>query len=115
MGWAGALVEAWCRVFRELPPDDDGSTEADAHASPEPELPPDDTMLRIKEVARQTGISESTIKRKVIAGDFPKPMRLSSHRIGWPARDVRRVRVRWPCAHATLCIYNAVTAVTLYK
>jgi prophage regulatory protein len=85
-----ALFEAWCRVFNELPPDDDSDDTAPQDpATSEPELPPDDSMLRIKEVARQTGVSESTIKRMALDGRFPKPMRLSPHRIGWPARDVR--------------------------
>jgi hypothetical protein len=57
-----ALVERWCAVFGQLPPDDDA----------EPELPDDTTMLRAKEVARLTGLSLSTLKRKVISGEFSK-------------------------------------------
>jgi prophage regulatory protein len=88
----GALVERWCELFGTLPPDDaeelngiagDQSTNK---AEPEPE---DDTMLRIGEVIRLTGISGSTIKRMVVDGRFPKPLRLSPRRIGWQARDVK--------------------------
>jgi prophage regulatory protein len=89
-----ALAEAWCRVFGELPPDDDasdGSGEAPdpEPPQPEPELPADDTMLRTKDVLRLMGLSRSTLKRMVIDGRFPKPMRLSPRRLGWPARDVK--------------------------
>ena len=89
--WEGqALVEAWCRVFGELPPSDDDADAAKQEPSePEPELPADDTMLRAKDVVRLTGLSLSTIKRMVIDGRFAKPMRLSPRRIGWPTRDVR--------------------------
>ena len=52
-------------------------------------LPADDTMLRISEVVRLTGISVSSIKRMVEDGRFPRPMRIGIRAIGWPARDVR--------------------------
>jgi prophage regulatory protein len=84
------LVERWCELFGSLPPDDDAS-EPDGNASPktsEPE-PEDDTMLRMGEVVRLTGISGSTVKRMVIDGRFPKPMRLSPRRIGWKAGEVK--------------------------
>jgi predicted DNA-binding transcriptional regulator AlpA len=34
-------------------------------------------------------VSDSTVKRMVVDGRFPKPMRISARRIGWPARDVK--------------------------
>ena len=83
-----ALAEAWCRVFGELPPDDDGDETA-APLPPQPELPPDDTMLRTKDVLRLIGLSRSTLKRMVIDKRFPAPVRLSPRRIGWPADDVK--------------------------
>ena len=82
-----ALAEAWCRVFGELPPDDD--VDDAAPSPPQPELPPDDTMLRTKDVLRLIGLSLSSLKRMVIDGRFPKPVRLSPRRLGWPARDVK--------------------------
>jgi prophage regulatory protein len=86
----GALVEAWLRVFGEFPPfDDDSADQSEAPAAPETELPPDDTMLRTKEVLRLISVSESSLKRMVLDGRFPKPMRLSPRRIGWKASDVR--------------------------
>ena len=85
-----ALVEAWCRVFGELPPGDDGDDQVSTEPTqPQPELPADDTMLRTREVLRLMGVSLSTLKRMVVEGRFPKPLRLSSHRIGWPAREVK--------------------------
>jgi len=85
-----ALAEAWCRVFGELPPDDDTPGDApEPSAAPEPELPADDTMLRTKDVLRLMGVSLSSLKRMVLDGRFSKPMRLSPRRIGWPARDVK--------------------------
>jgi predicted DNA-binding transcriptional regulator AlpA len=76
-------------VFREFPDDDDGTDEAEAPAAPEPGLPPDDTMLRAKDVVRLTGLSLSILMRMVLDGRFAKPMRLSPRRIGWLARDAR--------------------------
>ena len=89
--WEGqALVEAWCRVFGELPPHDNDTDAAEQEPSaPGPEMPGDDTMLRAKDVVRLTGLSLSTLKRMVVGGRFVKPVRLSPRRIGWPARDVR--------------------------
>ena len=84
-----ALAEAWCRVFGELPPGCAEDGEPDPLPEPEAELPPDDTMLRTKEVLRLIGVSELSLKRMVLDGRFPKPMRLSPRRIGWLARDVR--------------------------
>ena len=84
-----ALAEKWLAVFGELPPDCSEDSEPDPPPEPETELPADDTMLRARDVVRITGLSLATLKRKVIAGDFPKPMRLSPRRIGWPARDVK--------------------------
>jgi prophage regulatory protein len=87
-----ALAEAWCRVFGEFPPDDDDLDPDCAlpePTAPESKLPADDTMLRAKDVVRLTGVSLATVKRMVLDGRFPKPMRLSPRRIGWPARDVK--------------------------
>jgi prophage regulatory protein len=85
-----ALVERWCAVFGQLPPDDDsGEATTEEPAATEPEPPADDTMLRAKDVVRITGVSLATVNRMVLDGRFPKPMRLSPRRKGWPARDVR--------------------------
>ena len=87
------LVERWCELFGALPPSDDdaqlnGATTPQPASEQAPE-PEDDTMLRMGEVVRLTGISDSTIKRMVLDGRFPKPMRLSPRRIGWKAVEVK--------------------------
>ena len=86
----GCLVEAWCEVFGDLPPFDAAVANTAAlpeRAKPLP-LPADDTMLRMPEVERLTGISKSTIKRMVGDGRFPSPLRLGIRAKGWLARDV---------------------------
>ncbi len=45
-------------------------------------------ILRIKEVTRLTGLSESTIYAMVEVGTFPKPIRLGKRSVGWRASDV---------------------------
>jgi prophage regulatory protein len=88
-----ALCERWIEIFNDLPPDHDagdGATELPTQPLPDPEHEPlrPDTIVNIKEVERRTGISESTIKRMVKDGRFPKPMRPSPRRIAWLARDI---------------------------
>ena len=41
-------------------------------------------MLRFPEVIERTGISRTTIWRRVRAGTFPAPVQLGSNSIGWP-------------------------------
>jgi prophage regulatory protein len=85
-----ALCERWCEVFGELPPF--GAAPAvEQDADP---LPPDDALLRMRDVVRITGLSKSTIKRWVGApeNDFPKPVKLSPRRIAWRANQVKAWR-----------------------
>ena len=92
-GEFAALVERWLELFGAYPPsaDDNGNDNAPGDTASEPELsaPEDDTMLSPRDVERVTGLSKSTIKRRVADGTFPKPMRLSTRRKGWPAREVK--------------------------
>ena len=77
-----ALCSAWLQTFGCLPPDDEAPEEDvpnQSAASSEAE-PDDDTMLRMPDVLRLMGVSQSTIKRMRRDGRFPKPMRLSSAR-----------------------------------
>jgi predicted DNA-binding transcriptional regulator AlpA len=87
-----SLVERWLELFGAYPPIEDGNA-PDENASPvttkhEPE-PQDDTMLSPRDVARLAGISIRTIDRMVRRGTFPKPMHLSTRRIGWQAHEVK--------------------------
>ena len=51
-----------------------------------------DRILRTPEVVRLTGLSKTTIWRRVRSGDFPKPLKLGSlgtRSIGWREGDVK--------------------------
>lgn len=43
-----------------------------------------DKILRIREVMERTGLSRTTIWRKVRAGKFPAPLQLTENAVGWP-------------------------------
>ena len=48
-------------------------------------------MLRLPEVAEVTGLSKTTIWRRVRSGDFPAPVRLGgrgSRSVGWRKSDI---------------------------
>jgi predicted DNA-binding transcriptional regulator AlpA len=85
-----ALVERWLEVFRAYPPaEPDAIPDVVAVAEAEEPEPQDDTMLSTHDVARLAGISIRTIDRMVRNDRFPAPMRLSTRRRGWPAREVK--------------------------
>jgi len=46
------------------------------------------TIIRFKQLTEQVGLSRSTIYRLVSAGDFPKPVVLSPHAVGFLGSDV---------------------------
>lgn len=85
----GALCEAWVAMFDSLPPAD-GSD--DDYIPPAVTLPEPDTMLKMNDVIRLTGLSKSTIQRRMEDGTFPKPIKLSERRNGWPASVVMEWR-----------------------
>lgn len=45
-------------------------------------------ILRLTSVLERTGLSRSTLYRKVQAGTFPKPLRISQRCTGWRQSDV---------------------------
>lgn len=45
-------------------------------------------FLNKKEVAKLLGISGSTIYRLLESGEFPQPVKLSPHRVGWTEESV---------------------------
>ncbi len=45
-------------------------------------------MLRFPEVIDQTGLSRTTIWRRVRAGTFPAPLALGENSIGWPSHTI---------------------------
>lgn len=93
----GALCEAWCATFGCLPPDRVRGSEGGSHQAITEPLPPDNIMVPMSAVTQVTSLSESTIKRKVKAGEFPAPVKLSVRRIAWLMHEVRRyVEGKWP-------------------
>lgn len=54
---------------------------------PQARGPPDD-MLRFGDVIRRTGLSRSTIWRRVRAGTFPAPISLGENSVGWPSNVI---------------------------
>ena len=47
-----------------------------------------DRMLRPPEVMARTGLSRTTLWRRVRAGEFPAPTVLGVNAIGWPASAI---------------------------
>ena len=47
-----------------------------------------DQMLRPPEVVERTGLSRTTLWRRVRAGTFPAPTELGENSIGWPANVI---------------------------
>ena len=47
-----------------------------------------DPMLRPSEVMELTGLSRTTLWRRVRAGTFPAPCELGKNSIGWPASSI---------------------------
>ncbi|WP_461382562.1 helix-turn-helix transcriptional regulator [Devosia indica] len=48
-----------------------------------------DRIHPISEVLKITGLSRRTIYREVSAGRFPRPVQLSSRRVGWRSAEVQ--------------------------
>lgn len=84
----GCLVERWTEIFGDVPANDSDAPQDDVETPPAP-IPADDTMLRVPDVVRLTGISHTTIKRMQADGRFPKAMRLGERAKGWPAREIK--------------------------
>jgi len=52
-------------------------------------LPPD-RIVRVKTVVARSGLSRSTIYRKIVEGTFPARIRISSKGTGWRESDIDR-------------------------
>lgn len=46
-------------------------------------IDPDDRILRIGTVLQKTGLTRSTLYRKIQRGEFPKQIKLSERCAGW--------------------------------
>jgi prophage regulatory protein len=49
-----------------------------------------DTVLRLPDVKRSTGLSRSTIYLRIAQGTFPKPVSLGRRAVGWLEAEVQR-------------------------
>lgn len=47
-------------------------------------------ILRRKQVERETGLSRSSIYRRIHAGTFPAPVQLGPRSVGWRIADIER-------------------------
>jgi prophage regulatory protein len=59
------------------------------------------TILRRKKVQDRTGLSRSTIYDRISKGEFPAPIRLSAHSVGWIESEIfewveQRIRASRP-------------------
>lgn len=48
-----------------------------------------DVLLTRREVERRTGLSRSTIYRKMREGTFPVPLKISERAVRWRESDIR--------------------------
>ncbi|MGB3832257.1 MAG: AlpA family phage regulatory protein [Mesorhizobium sp.] len=61
-------------------------------------MPRPDRIIRLKTVLDRTGLSRSTIYRKIDEGTFPAQLRISTNGAGWKESDINRWvadPVRW--------------------
>ena len=49
-----------------------------------------DRIIRLKTVLSRTGLSRSTIYRKIAEGTFPAQIRISANGAGWRESDINR-------------------------
>ncbi len=53
-------------------------------------MPAPDRIIRMKTIVFRTGLSRSTIYRKIAEGTFPAQIRISVHGAGWKESDIDR-------------------------
>jgi prophage regulatory protein len=51
---------------------------------------PEDRIVRLKTVLSRTGLSRSTIYRKIAEGTFPAQLKISTNGSGWHESDINR-------------------------
>ena len=49
-----------------------------------------DRIIRLKTVLSRTGLSRSTIYRKIAEGSFPAQLKISTNGAGWHESDINR-------------------------
>ena len=50
----------------------------------------EDRIIRLKTVLSRTGLSRSTIYRKIADGTFPSQLKISANGAGWHESDINR-------------------------
>ncbi|MFG1402072.1 helix-turn-helix transcriptional regulator [Xanthobacter sediminis] len=53
-------------------------------------MPAPDRIVRLKTVLARTGLSRSTIYRKIAEGTFPAQLKISTNGAGWKESDLDR-------------------------
>jgi prophage regulatory protein len=53
-------------------------------------MPEPDRIVRLKTVLARTGLSRSTIYRKITEGTFPAQLKISSNGTGWHESEINR-------------------------
>ncbi|MER9298059.1 AlpA family phage regulatory protein [Mesorhizobium sp. M0621] len=53
-------------------------------------MPEPDRIIRLKTVLARTGLSRSTIYRKIADGTFPAQLRISTNGAGWHESEINR-------------------------
>jgi len=53
-------------------------------------VPEPDRIIRLKTVLARTGLSRSTLYRKIAEGSFPRQVKISVHGAGWHESAVGR-------------------------
>ena len=50
----------------------------------------EDRIIRLPEVEKMTGLSGSTVYRKIAKGTFPSQREIADRAVGWSLREVRQ-------------------------
>ena len=53
-------------------------------------MPDPDRIIRLRTVLARTGLSRSTLYRKITEGTFPAQLRISIHGAGWHESEIDR-------------------------
>jgi prophage regulatory protein len=53
-------------------------------------MPDPDRIIRLRTVLARTGLSRSTLYRKIAEGTFPAQLRISIHGAGWRESEIDR-------------------------
>jgi prophage regulatory protein len=53
-------------------------------------MPEPDRIIRLKTVLNRSGLSRSTVYRKIKEGTFPRQIPISANGCGWPESELNR-------------------------